>query len=372
MVRLYAVGSQAGRARPESPSQREHGRLHVKLGALELRAGRCAIIAEPSCNHVGDYRRAVQLIHHAKDSGADAIKFQCCETSDLTRRHRHSAYHLASGPWADRSLWDLYTEAQTRYSWMPGLIYVADDIGLPWFASVVSARGLDILNKLGCPAYKIPSAEVADARFVELVASVGKPVILSDGMATPDQMGAALAAVMRADSVPVVLKCVSEYPAKPEGYNLRTLLALREAEIPCGVSDHTTGKTVPIMAATLGAQMLEKHLMASDCMSVRPLDYEHSLAPLEFRAMVDAVRDAEAAMGSVVLGASPDAGKGWRRRLVAARDLPAGHVLAAEDVATARCGEGLEPDDEFEGMILMRGLREGEPVTNNVLSVFAA
>lgn len=326
------------------------------------------IVAEPSCSHRGDYNRAVRLVIHASQAGASSIKLQPYEPGDHNPESDHSAYRLTSGPWAGRSLQGIYEEGQTPYAWLPGLISIANDIGLPWFASVVSARGLDVLESLGCSEYKIPSAEVADTRFVELVASAGKPVILSDGMATPSQMSAAMAAVVRAGADLTVLKCVSEYPAKPEGYNLATLRSLQANGIACGVSDHTTGNTIPVMAATLGCAMLEKHLMAEDYWQYEPLDIGHSLSPTGFARMVKAVREAEAAMGSVVLGASVEAGKGWRRRLVAARDLPAGHTLAQRDVTTARCGIGLEPDEQFVGRTITRALSEGDPIPSSSAS----
>lgn len=336
-----------------------------------FRAQGMTVCAELGPNHCGDLGRALRLIGHAKAAGADCAKIQVFEPDDLTRANLHSAYTLTDSGWAGRNLWNLYLEAQTPYAWLPDLfVHARDVVGIPLFASVFSVRGLGALEAVGCPAYKIASAEVADTRFVERVASAGKPVILSDGMATPSQMGAAMQAVPY-DRL-TVLKCVSEYPAPASAYNLATLRVLNHDGIACGVSDHTTGKTVPVMAATLGASMLEKHLMATDCMSVRPLDYDHSLAPLEFASMVDAVREAEAALGSVVLGASIGAGRGWRRRLVAARDLPAGHVLALDDVTTARCGDGMEPDAFYIGRTLNRALQEGEPVTEAATARAAA
>lgn len=319
------------------------------------------VTAELSCSHVGSLDRALRLISDAKECGADAAKIQSFGPGDMTISSTHPAYKLHSGPWAGRGLWDLYAAAATPYLWLDTLFAHADAVGIPLFASVFSRRGLDRLEDANCPVYKIASAEVADTRFVELVASVGKPVIISDGMATPSQMAAAMKAVPK-DRL-TVLKCVSEYPAKPDGYNLATLRVLQQGNIRCGISDHTTDRTVPVMAATLGCDMLEKHLMAADNAHARPLDYEHSLSPFEFRMMVRAVRDAEAAMGSVVLGASEEAGKGWRRRLVAARDLQAGHTLSSDDIAIVRCGAGLEPDTRYVGRVLMRSLLGGEPIT---------
>lgn len=342
----------------------------MKWPTLEFGSGRISVVAEISSSHVSDEGRAHRLIEHAKEAGADAVKFQAVSARCLTYDSDHAAYTLKDTVWAGRSLYELYSRAATPRAWWGGLFCHAGNVGIPIFASVASAHALDELEAIGCPIYKVPSAEVADPRFVELVATTGKPVILSDGMATPSQMAAAMRVVPH--SRLVILKCVSEYPAPTEGYNLAALTELRELGIACGVSDHTIDRTIPVMAATLGAQMLEKHLMAGDCLQVQPLDFHHSLGPWEFGRMVTVIREAEAAMGKVVVGASADAGKGWRRRLVAARDLPAGHVLGPDDVATARCGEGLEPDEHVIGRTLTVAVSEGDPFTRSAFMVRAA
>lgn len=337
----------------------------MRIGTLDLTwLGRMLIVAEPSCNHVGSKERALRLIGHAKEARADAIKFQVYEADDLTYSSSHPAYLIDHGEWAGKWLWDLYQAAATPYQWLPDLTAHADAIGIQWFASVFSARGLDILEKLRCPAYKIASPEVADARFVELVASAGKPMILSDGMATPEQWRIAMSVVPW--NRLVILRCISEYPAPAASYNLRSLGTYRNLDILAGVSDHTDltyGHLLPIVATTLGACMLEKHLMAEDCDGVRPLDFAHSLAPRAFRDMVDAVREAEAAFVERMLGVSALAGNAWRRRLVAAKDLPSGHTLTSDDIATVRCGAGLEPDEYAIGRTLSVAVSEGEPLT---------
>lgn len=331
----------------------------MKIGSLEIQAGRCAVVAEPSANHCGSLRKAEQLVRAAKEAGADAIKFQVYEPDEMAFPLDHPAYRLKGSAWAGSHLWDLYSACQTPHSWMRDLTSLADDVGLPWFASVFSERGIETMEGLGCPAYKVASPEVCDTRFVEQVAATGKPIIISDGAASMAQMAVAMGMVAR-DRL-VVLKCVSEYPADPKDYNLATVRELRTDGVLAGVSDHTNGNVVAAMAVALGAVMIEKHLMLDDFGKQVPPDVKHSVPPAGFVEMVRRVRQAESAVGDYKLGS--DGGSAWRRRLVAARALHPGHVVMPDDVRTARCGEGLEPYERVVGRTLAVAVSEGEPLT---------
>ena len=334
----------------------------MTIGDLEVARGLpVAIVAELSANHCGSLERAREIVEAAAAAGADAIKFQVYRPECLTFDSAHPAYVLNDGPWAGRRLWDLYTECQTPVEWLPELIQLAGDSGLAWFASPVSEWGLEQLGALDCPAYKIPSAEVCDTRFVELVAKAGKPVIISDGMASEGQMAEAMTAVGDAERL-IVLKCVSEYPAPASGYNLATIPALHGAGVMAGVSDHTTDHVVPTVAAALGAVMIEKHIMSRDGWSIQAPDWRHSLDPDRFADMVEDVRAVEETLGVPKLGASGDAGAGFRRRLVAARDLPSGHVLEDGDVVSVRCAEGEPVGVRWEGGLTLGACRAGEAV----------
>ena len=318
--------------------------------------GSPCIAAEMSCSHSGREDLAHALIDAAKEAGADAVKFQLYEPADLTIDSDLPHFRLTEGAWAGRTLWDLYEQAKTPRSWFPGLFAHAREVGLIPFASVFSLEGVGYLEALDCPAYKIASAEVVCLDIVRAAAQTGKPVILSDGCATPRQMVDALGAIcsVRADwkEQTCCLRCVAEYPADPASYGLAPD---GWNPHPWGVSDHSTNALVPAVAAALGASMVEAHLMldASTYLAAAspfPLDAGHSYFPVEFAEMVDAVRLA----ARIAHGPHTEqrTTQGFRRRLVWARDLPAGHVVTPEDVLCVRCGEGAEPDVDIEGRVL--------------------
>jgi len=365
----------------------------MRIGEHEIGPGHpVAIIAEIGPNHAGSLDLAKRLIRAAKDSGADGVKFQCYEPSCLTMQSDHPAYRLTEGPWAGRTLWDLYSEAQTPFAWFPELAAECKRVGIPWFASVFSPAGLAVLEAVGCPAYKIASAEVLDLDLVRAVAATGKPVILSDGMATDDALRLAFRAVREAqgrdegDAADALgLHCVSEYPAGPCLY----ALAFHNHNRPhwqnwplwaWGVSDHTLNDTLAVAAVALGACMVEKHLMLpeQDYLSASagrqpshinderwlPLDYSHSITPSELARYVRAIRDTETMMVNTDRKLS---GSQWRRRLVFARDLPAGHVLTTDDVTVKRCGEGAEPWEDVTTAKLPESVRQGDPVDVELL-----
>lgn len=326
------------------------------------------VVAELSANHNASLALARMLVHAAADAGADAVKFQVYRPDELTCDSRHLSYFMYTGPWRGRRLWDLYAQAQTPRDWIAPLGELASSLGLVWFASVFSPDGIAFLESLRCAAYKIASAEVTDLDLVKAATATGKPVILSDGMATAAQLADAVRAVP-ADRL-AVLRCVSEYPARPESYRLSLVRELAQMGVTVGVSDHTVGITVPVAAVALGARIVEKHLMLDAHAYVHPpLDGGHSVEPATFREMVRAIRLAEAAVFQPpTLGASPDAGSPWRRRLVFACELPLGAIVQPEHLRTARCGEGIEPDEygQAVGRVLTMHVQAGDPVTEAI------
>jgi len=344
----------------------------MKIGTREIGYDQPVfVVAEISCNHAGSEQLAHQLIRAADRAGADAVKFQCYTPDELAPQSDHPAYILPDGPWAGRNLHDLYVQARTPFAWFTGLIHEAEDHGMHWFASVFGRDSLAFMESLDCPAYKIASAEVTDLALVRAIAATGKPVILSDGMATDDQVEAAWD-VIPADLVE--LRCVSDYPADPRSYSID-----RDTEYLWGLSDHTTGNDVAIAAVALGACVVEKHLMLdpegygcdckpellegrhdSMCPYIAPLDVDHSVTEAQFFRYVRAIRATEAMLSNPERKIS---GSAWRRRWVYARGLPAGHVLEASDVRTARCAEGREADTAIPvGWTLSADVRAGDPV----------
>ena len=325
------------------------------------------IVAEISCNHAGSLRRARALVRAAARAGADAVKFQAYTAREITCDSERPAYRIPRGPWAGRRLFDLYTEAATPYEWLPELFRLARDRGLYPFASVFGRPGLAAVRELRPALYKVASAEVTDAGLVEMIAGEGTPVVLSDGMATAEQLATALDILDGGDRA-ALLHCVSAYPAAPESYRLKLIRGLVESgtTMPVGLSDHTRGSTVAVAAVALGASVVEKHLMLPRWRYwARPLDAGHSEEPRDFAATVEAIRKAEGAMrGPAEVGRSAKAGAAWRRRLVFAHGIGRGRVLTEADVMTRRAGLGLEPDRlrSVIGQRLTVDVRRGDPV----------
>jgi N-acetylneuraminate synthase len=303
-------------------------------------------IAELSANHNGRFETAAELIRAAHRAGADAIKLQTYTADTITLRSDRPEFRLGGGGlWAGRTLHELYSEAYTPWDWQPKLKAVADELDLPLFSTPFDPSAVDFLEAMGVPAHKIASFELVDLPLIERVARTGKPVIMSTGMATLAEIGDAVDAVRRTGNDQLVLlKCTSAYPSPPSAMNLRTIPHLAEAfDVPVGLSDHTLGTAVPVAAVALGACVIEKHLTLSR--SDPGPDSAFSLEPDEFRAMVDAVRTAEQALGRVSYGPTPDEVKSrvYRRSLWVIENVAAGEELTERNVRSVRPGHGLPP-----------------------------
>ena len=328
------------------------------------------IVAEIGPNHSGSLRRAKRLVRAAAEAGADAVKFQAFLPADLTVNSRHPAYRLREGAWKGRTLWGLYSEALTPPSWFPELFALARELGLEPFASAFSPAAVRDLESLGVRVHKLASAEVSHEKLVEKMAATGRPVILSDGMATTLQLATALDRIGQENTA--LLHCVSGYPAEPWEYRLQLIreLASKTGQV-VGLSDHTRGTLTAVAAVALGASIVEKHLMLEHWKYWKaPLDAGHSLDPGEFAHLVGAIRLTEETMAlPPVMGRSPETGGQWRRRLVFRRALAKGETVTASELDVKRCGEGLEPDQGAEvfGRKLAVGIRGGDPVTEGVL-----
>lgn len=321
------------------------------------------VVAEISGNHEGDLARAIDLIRAAAASGADAVKFQCYTPGDLVGQD----HVLTSGPWQGKRLMELYTQAQTPLDWFPTLFDEARANKLIPFASVFHERHLPLLRECGSAAYKIASPEITDLALIRACAATGKPIIISTGMASPEEITAAAAA---AGHNAILLHCVSGYPTPVE-----ELALLRMCELPSevrGLSDHTEAAVAPIVAAAsvaLGAHLLERHLMLA---GTHPLDEAFSSDPTDFAAYIAAVRLTEAALRD---GPQPsqDSTRTLRRTLVFATAMRAGEELRADCFRTARNGQGLEVADMDDllcgGAIVLRDVQPGDAVTWATISV---
>jgi len=251
-----------------------------------LDGGRPWIVAEISANHQGDYAKARALVDAAAYAGADAVKFQLYTPDDMALP---DSPPLATGPWAGRTLYDLYTEAMTPRDWFPDLFALARAKGLVPFASVFNPDDVGFLESLDCAVYKIASAEIGWTALIDAVGAAGKPLIISTGMATPGEIARAVAAAQ--PSPTILLHCVSAYPTKVTDAHLHRMDVLRQypGVTAVGVSDHSVeNDLVPIAATAKGSAVIEKHLMLPGTM---PLDARFSLTPGAFTRMVRAVKE---------------------------------------------------------------------------------
>jgi N-acetylneuraminate synthase len=303
------------------------------------------IVAEISANHRQDFQQAVAIVRAAAEAGADAVKLQTYTADTLTLDCDRPPFRIRGTIWNGRTLHDLYREAAMPWDWQPKLREVAHGLGLTLFSTPFDATAVAFLESLSVPAYKIASFEIVDLSLLRCVAATGKPVILSTGMATLEEIDEALRTLRQAQAGPVaLLKCTSAYPAGPDEMNLYGIPRLAEVfGVPVGLSDHTLSATVPVAAVALGATIVEKHLTLSRAQGGP--DCAFSLEPAEFQQMAAAVRTAHQALGSAQFGAGPGevASCRLRRSLFAVRDIRAGERFTTENVRSIRPADGLPP-----------------------------
>ena len=325
------------------------------------------VVAELSANHRQKYDEAVKLIKAAKDAGADAVKLQTYTPDTITIRSDAPEFRVSGGtPWDGKTLYELYNEAYTPWEWQPKLKKLADDLGIDLFSTPFDKTAVDFLEEMGVPAYKVASFELVDIPLIEYIASKGKPIIMSTGMATQAEIDESMQAARSAGASQIaLLKCTSAYPAPPEDMNLRTIPDLvKKFGMPVGLSDHTLGIAVPVAAVALGACIIEKHFTLSR--NVPSPDSAFSLEPEEFRAMVEAIRAAEKALGEVNYEVSEQEAKSrvFRRSLFVVKDMKAGEIFTAENVRSIRPGHGLPPKylKEVLGKRAKEGIKRGTPL----------
>lgn len=304
------------------------------------------VIAELSANHNQSFERAVELIHLAHAAGVDAIKLQTYTADTLTIPCDRPEFRVGGGTlWDGKTLHELYQEAFTPWEWQPKLQQIALELGLDLFSTPFDESSVEYLERLDVPAYKIASFELVDLQLIERVARTGKPVIMSTGMATLNEIAEAVETVRNAGNHQLaLLKCNSAYPAPPSEMNLRTIPHLSEAfDVPVGLSDHTLGIAVPVAAVALGACIVEKHLAYSR--SEPGPDSAFSLEAQEFKDLVAAIRTAEQALGRVNYARTEreQSSVVFRRSLFVVADIRAGERFTTENVRSIRPGHGLPP-----------------------------
>jgi pseudaminic acid synthase len=304
------------------------------------------IIAELSANHGQDFDLTVRIIHAMKESGADAVKVQTYTADTMTIASDKPPFLIGGGTlWDGRTLHDLYQEAYMPWDWQPKLKKISNDLGMDFFSTPFDASAVDFLEAMDVPVHKIASFELVDLPLLRKIAATQKPIIMSTGMSTLDEISEALDTLRLAGSGPVVLlKCTSAYPATADEMDLRTIhdMAAR-FQTHVGLSDHTLGRTVAVAAVALGACVVEKHFTLSR--ATPGPDSTFSMEPQEFREMVDAIRITEKALGRVNYEVSEKEQKSrvFRRSLFAVADIAAGEAFTAENVRVIRPAHGLHP-----------------------------
>lgn len=326
------------------------------------------VIAELSANHHQDFAQAVRIVEAAKDAGADAVKLQTYTPDTITLQSDKGYFRVSGGTlWDGRTLYDLYGEAYTPWEWQPKLKELANKLGMDLLSSAFDDTAVDFLEEMGVPAHKVASFELVDLPLIEKMARTGKPLIMSTGMADLAEIEEAVTKAKNAGATQIaLLKCNSAYPAPPEEMHLRTIPELaRRFEVPVGLSDHTLGIVAAVAAVALGASFVEKHLTLSR--STPGPDSAFSLEPQEFKAMVDAVRNTEKALGEVYFGPSEKekASRRFRRSLFVVQDVKQGQVFSAQNVRSIRPGDGLHTRHlpEILGRRAAHDIERGTPLS---------
>lgn len=341
----------------------------MRIGNIDIGgSNRTFIIAELSANHNQQFEIAAESIKAIKDCGADAVKLQTYTPDTLTIDSDKEYFKIKQGTiWDGTTLYKLYQSAYTPWEWQPKLKKLADEIGLICFSSPFDKSAVDFLETMNVPAYKIASFEIVDIPLIEYAASKGKPMIISTGIATEEEIQDAINACHRSGNYNIaLLKCTSEYPAKIEDANLNSIPYLQKKfNTIVGLSDHTTGTTVPIAAVALGARIIEKHFIIDK--KIGGPDSAFSLEPAQFKKMVDEIRSVESALGKPGFSQSEKVLKSrtFARSLFAVVDIKKGEFLTENNIRSIRPSNGLPPKYFYEilGKKAKENIEKGTPLS---------
>jgi len=318
----------------------------MKIGNFNLEADGTYIIAELSANHGGDISIAKESIKAAKTIGANAVKLQTYTADTLTLDSNKEDFIIKGGTlWDGKKLYELYKEAYTPWEWHEELFSYAREIGIDIFSSPFDKSAVDFLEQFSPSAYKIASFEITDYELVRYVASKKKPIIISTGIATLEEIEDVVSICREKGNENIILlKCTSAYPAALEEANLVMIEDIvQRFAVVAGFSDHTLGTTAPVVAVALGAKVIEKHFILDK--SIGGADADFSLDKEEFAQMVQAVRDAEKLLGEVDYSMSEKKQKSrqFSRSLYIAKDIQKGELFSEENLRSVRPGYGMHP-----------------------------
>lgn len=330
------------------------------------------VIAEVSANHNGSIDRALETIKAAKDAGVDAVKIQTYTPDTMTIDSTAKDFLIEDGLWKGRTLYDLYGEAHTPFEWHARLFEYAENLGLTIFSSPFDESAVDLLASLGAPAYKVASFELVDLPLIAYIAQQGKPMLMSTGMASLQEVGDAIETARQNGCHALALfHCISSYPAPLDQANINAIKVLKqEFDVEVGLSDHTTGNIAGIVATSIGATLIEKHFTLSRADG--GVDSTFSLEPREMKSLMQDTRAAFSALGdgNFRRSAAEESNKIFRRSLYFVEDLAAGEAISNQHVRRIRPGFGMSPKyyDQVIGQKVTKAVKRGDRVTRDVLA----
>jgi len=326
------------------------------------------IIAELSANHNQDFEIAAKTIEAAKKAGADAIKIQTYTADSITLKSDKEYFKIkGNNLWKGKTLHELYQEAYTPWDWQPKLKKIADKLGIILFSSPFDFTAVDFLEKMNVPAYKIASFEITDIPLIKYVASKQKPVIISTGIAELEDIEIAVKTCKTEGNTQIaLLKCTSSYPAPFEDINLRTIPDMQERfNTVVGLSDHTLGISVPIAAISIGARIIEKHIILDK--SVGGPDATFSIEPKEFKQMVESIREVEKSLGKVTyeINDKLKASRVFARSLFVVENIKKGETFTKTNIKSIRPSNGMHPKHYYEilGKKAKSDIEKGTPLS---------
>ncbi|WP_455940634.1 pseudaminic acid synthase [Helicobacter pullorum] len=331
-----------------------------------MQKNRIFLVAELSANHHQSKDIALKTIKAAKESGADAVKLQTYTPECLTLNCNSKYFQIQGTLWEGKNFYQLYQEAMTPWEWHKDLFEYAKELGIICFSSPFSKEGVDFLEELGNPIYKAASFEIVDLELIEYMAKTKKPIILSKGIATKEEIKEALDVCKKEVKDITLLQCTSSYPAPLNEANLSLIPKMqRDFGVKVGLSDHTLGITAPIVAASLGAKVIEKHFILDR--KLGGPDSAFSIEPQEFSAMAKAVREVEELLGveSYELSQKSKEGRVFMRSLFVVEDIAKGERIKENQIRSIRPGYGIPPKMKYQvvGKKAKKALKRGEPLS---------
>ena len=331
-----------------------------------MQKNRIFLVAELSANHHQSKDIALKTIKAAKESGADAVKLQTYTPECLTLNCNSKYFQIQGTLWEGKNFYQLYQEAMTPWEWHKDLFEYAKELGIICFSSPFSKEGVDFLEELGNPIYKVASFEIVDLELIEYMAKTKKPIILSKGIATKEEIKEALDVCKKEVKDITLLQCTSSYPAPLNEANLSLIPKIqKDFGVKVGLSDHTLGITAPIVAASLGAKVIEKHFILDR--KLGGPDSAFSIEPQEFSAMAKAVREVEELLGveSYELSQKSKEGRVFMRSLFVVEDIAKGERIKENQIRSIRPGYGIPPKMKYQvvGKKAKKALKRGEPLS---------